>query len=87
MLSCKEVARLTSESMDRTLTLGEKVSLSFHKLICGACKCYCGQIHAFRDAIKEWSKNPCVDSETDGQCLDEEGRAKIKAAIKASQNQ
>ena len=37
MMSCKEVTRLVSESMDRRLTLGEWFSLRVHLTMCKLC--------------------------------------------------
>ena len=46
MKNCREVVRLVSEDLDRSLTLRERVALRFHTLICGACARYRGQVRA-----------------------------------------
>ena len=44
MLSCKRVAQLASESLDRPLTLQERLSLRFHLLFCKFCSRYVRQL-------------------------------------------
>jgi hypothetical protein len=38
MMNCKEATRLLSEKKDRPLSGKEKTSLTFHTLICSACR-------------------------------------------------
>ncbi len=44
MLSCKEVSQLASESLDRSLTLQERLLLRFHLLFCKFCSRYVRQL-------------------------------------------
>ena len=44
MLSCKKVAQLASESLDRSLTLQEKLSMRLHLLACKLCSRYVRQL-------------------------------------------
>ncbi len=44
MLSCKRVAQLASESLDRSLTLQERLLLRFHLLFCKFCSRYVRQL-------------------------------------------
>ena len=36
--ACKEASKLASDSLDRELTLGERLRLKIHTLMCGKCK-------------------------------------------------
>jgi hypothetical protein len=40
MLTCKEVSRLVSETLDRRLPFGQRVAMRLHLLMCHACKAY-----------------------------------------------
>jgi hypothetical protein len=40
MLSCRQATELMSQEQDRPLTLGERVGLRLHVLICAACTNY-----------------------------------------------
>ena len=44
MLSCKRVAQLASESLDRSLTWRETLSMRFHLLFCKFCSRYVRQL-------------------------------------------
>ena len=44
MLSCKRVAQLASESLDRSLTLQERLLLRFHLFFCKFCSRYVRQL-------------------------------------------
>ena len=50
MLSCQEVAQLASESQDRSLTLGEWLSLRLHLLRCNMCSRYVNQLKFLKQA-------------------------------------
>ena len=50
--TCKEVHRLTSESMDRTLTVVERTRVKMHLLVCNACRNFTGQMELIREAMR-----------------------------------
>ncbi|GIZ50751.1 zf-HC2 domain-containing protein [Noviherbaspirillum aridicola] len=49
---CKEVHRLTSEGMDRPLSLGERAGVRLHLLRCEACRNFAGQMRLLREAMR-----------------------------------
>jgi predicted anti-sigma-YlaC factor YlaD len=51
--TCKEVHRLTSEGMDRDLTLVERSRMQVHLLVCAACRNFTGQMQLIRRAMKQ----------------------------------
>ncbi len=57
MLSCKRVAQLASESLDRPLTLQERLLLRFHLLFCKFCSRYVRQL--------EFVKRACAHADED----------------------
>ncbi len=44
MLTCKEIAQLASESLDRSLSLYERLTLRLHLLRCDMCSRYVRQL-------------------------------------------
>lgn len=50
--TCKEVHRLTSESMDRELTLVERARVRMHLLVCTACRNFNDQMGLIRKAMQ-----------------------------------
>ncbi len=53
-LSCREASRLISESRDRDLALGEKLTLRIHLGLCTACSRFTKQLDFLRDAMKRY---------------------------------
>jgi Putative zinc-finger len=52
MLNCKQATQLMSQGQDRPLTLGERIGLRFHLLICGACSNFNRQLAVMRQAFR-----------------------------------
>lgn len=50
--TCKEVHQLTSESMDRELTLIERTRVRMHLLVCNACRNFTEQMGLIRHAMR-----------------------------------
>ena len=44
MLSCKQASHLLSQSLDRRLTLRERIALRFHLAICDFCRRFSQQL-------------------------------------------
>jgi predicted anti-sigma-YlaC factor YlaD len=51
--TCREVHQLTSESMDRDLTMVERARMHMHLLICTACRNFTEQMRFLRRAMQE----------------------------------
>ncbi len=52
MINCQEHARLASESMDRSLSFWDRLSVKIHQWICPACKQLIDQFDAIRIACR-----------------------------------
>lgn len=52
MISCREVSRLVSASLDRPLTLRERFRLKLHVWRCGPCGNFAGQMRLMRAAMR-----------------------------------
>lgn len=53
-LSCKDVTHLLLEGEDRRLTIGERLRLRYHMLICQACPKFVRQVRFMRGAMGRW---------------------------------
>jgi hypothetical protein len=61
MLSCERAASLSSERLDRDLTLRERFALGTHLLACRFCKQYASQLHFLRETSRRFdSRDPGV---------------------------
>jgi predicted anti-sigma-YlaC factor YlaD len=49
--TCKEVHRLTSEGLDRNLTLLERMRMRMHLMVCEACTNFTAQMQLIRKAM------------------------------------
>ena len=54
MLNCREVTRLLSDSQERKLALGERLSLRMHLLMCAGCRNFGKQIDALRQIARAY---------------------------------
>jgi len=56
MLKCKQATELMSQSLDRTLTLKERVRLKLHLLICTGCDNFNKQMSFIHQAMQQFRK-------------------------------
>jgi len=52
MLSCKDVSHLTTQALDRRLTLSERWGVWLHLRICAACRRFNRQMTLLRQAMR-----------------------------------
>ena len=79
MLSCKKVSELASESIDRRLSLGERLRMGLHLTLCGFCRRYRRQIRFLHRAASQLGSDetPII------RRLDDEARQRIADRIAA----
>jgi hypothetical protein len=77
---CRNVTRLASESMDRTLPLSTRIQLQLHYWICQACAQYRRQLVALRQAARRSASE--THPQEDAQ-LSSAAKAQLKAALRA----
>lgn len=78
MLNCKEVTQLISNDLERKLTLGQRLGLKLHLLICHLCRNYARQLR-FLHRIA-----PAIDAHIEAQQdqpLSPEAKARIRAEL------
>ncbi|MDZ4097687.1 MAG: zf-HC2 domain-containing protein [Methylophilaceae bacterium] len=93
MLNCKEASQLASISIDRKLSLRERLSLKVHLLLCANCTNFYGQISLLRMAARAFLTNrksgghDCEDPECEKFCLSDEARQRIHQALENARMQ
>ena len=78
MLSCKEVSKLVSESLDRDLPARQRMGVRFHLMMCSMCRTYQKQTLLLRSAMRA-----CVRHEPANH-LSEEASLRIKNVLKTA---
>ncbi len=81
MLSCKEVSRLVSESMDRSLPFGQRFSTRLHLLMCSLCSRFRRQMLFLRDAARFFGRASEEGELFANVRLSPEARTRIKHAL------
>ena len=76
--TCKEVVGLMSQSMERPLTLRERVLLKLHLWVCVWCVWYLEQLRLMREALRA---RAATTGGHPGASLSTEARERIKSAL------
>ena len=80
--TCKEIAPRMSESLDRRLSLGERITLNLHLWICVWCVRYMEQIRALRRISSHYDAAQIEDGiASTRRSLSPEARDRIKRAL------
>ena len=79
---CKEVAQLSSISLDETLPLKKRVGLKLHIMMCKFCRRHNEQLYLIRELIgKKLRGDDAGEKEADSH-LSEESRQRISSLLK-----
>ena len=54
MLNCKQASELLSQSLDREMTLREKILLRLHLLLCHGCNNFAEQMQVVRKVCRNY---------------------------------
>ncbi len=74
MLNCREVTQLASESLDRKLSLKERIGLRFHLMMCKLCTRYVRQLKFMHQACSGMDE---IRGKGPGDRLSEDARDRI----------
>ncbi len=83
MLNCKQATRLVSQRLEHKLSLGQRLGLKLHLIICHLCRNYARQLR-FLHRIA-----PAIDAHIEGQeeqHLTPAAKARIQAEMKRQQH-
>jgi hypothetical protein len=75
---CDDLLVTMSESLDRSLTLREKIKMRMHFLICAYCKRYLQQLGVMRQSMRRAS---AVVTESSTSSLSDGARERLKRAL------
>ena len=77
MMTCKEVAQLASESLDRNLTWYESLTLRLHLFRCDMCTRYVRQLKFLQRACTDADEEKLIDA----AALTDEARERIRIRL------
>ncbi len=81
MLSCKDVTRLLSDSMDHSLPFGKTIGVRLHLVICKFCARYERQLLLIRETARRLVAREETRGESPGERLSEEARDRIRKSL------
>jgi hypothetical protein len=81
--TCKETVALMSQSLERPLTLRERVLLKLHLWVCIWCVWYLEQLRLMRAALQTRAAQVLIN-DSSAPTLSAEARARIKRALDRS---
>lgn len=82
MLSCQEVTRLVSESLDNNrLTFWQRVQVRLHFFMCSLCSRFRKQAEFLRLAARRYAA--ATEDDAKGPSLPDEARKRIKKVLKS----
>jgi len=79
--TCHEVTHLLSQSLERRLTLRERVTLRLHYLICVYCSRYLQQLRFMRKTLREGAARAAEADSPATPALSDEARERIRRAL------
>jgi len=82
MLSCKDVTRLISESMDTSLPIGKRIGVRLHLLVCKFCSRYERQLLLIRETVRLLGATGDMAGEPFGKELSEEAKGRIRNSLR-----
>lgn len=65
MLNCKEVTKLCSQEMERSLLLQERVSLRMHLMMCSGCASFRHQMQTLHMAMQHYASGTAISTSDD----------------------
>jgi hypothetical protein len=79
--TCKQTASVISQSLERPLSLRERVTTKFHLWVCIWCVRYLEQLHFMRDTLRAHGAQVPDDGAPADDSLSLEARERMKRAL------
>lgn len=80
--SCRELAPVMSQSLDRSLTFRERFEMKLHILVCTWCERYMKQLDQMRKAVRLKAESDAKDEALSSPALSDDARERLKQALK-----
>jgi hypothetical protein len=77
--TCKQTVEQISQSMERSLSLRERIKVKLHLWTCAWCQWYMEQLHIIRDTARAKADQPA--DFTSGPSLSNEARERIRRRL------
>jgi hypothetical protein len=84
MLSCKDVARLVSEALERDLGLRQRWAMGFHLLLCSHCARFRRQLRLLGDMARRFAEADLDTVLPADVVLSSEARERIKRDLRGA---
>jgi hypothetical protein len=81
MLSCKEVSRLVSDSLDRELSIWQRMQVRMHLMMCRFCSRFRRQTLFLRDAARRYLAAGEEETPRGAAALSLDARERIKRSL------
>ncbi|MDX1814381.1 MAG: zf-HC2 domain-containing protein [Thermodesulfobacteriota bacterium] len=83
MLSCRDVTRLISRSMDTSLPVGKRIGVRVHLLICRFCARYEKQLLLIRETVRRVAAAEDLPGGLSAEALSEDARGRIRESLRS----
>ena len=83
---CKTITPTISESIDRQISVREKITIKLHFITCDACSNYLKQVKFLRQAMQVQEKIFMDGKDISNSKMSAEAKARIKKALKSVTN-
>jgi hypothetical protein len=80
--TCKSMVSVMSESLERPLTLRERVVLKLHLWVCAWCAWYLEHLHLMRYSLRQRATEAADSESTSPISLSTEARERMKLALR-----
>lgn len=77
--SCRELARLSSESLERKLSLREKLLIRLHNTVCSWCSRYENQLQSIHQAVEGKGDALCDEADLS---MSQDCKERMKSILK-----
>lgn len=87
MLSCNDVSKLVSQSLEQKLSLRKRIAVGIHHGMCRFCFGFSHQIQLLHRAVREHPERLEPDANSSEGKLSREARERIKSRLNTSDNE
>jgi predicted anti-sigma-YlaC factor YlaD len=83
---CKTITPILGESLDRKLSLREKIKIKLHLFTCRACTNYFKEIKFLREAVRASAEKMAQNENSTAAKLGTDAKERLKNALRSTEN-